>query len=284
MCDIILFGGKNMSYKLIALDVDGTLLNSKKELTSNTIQAIQSAIQKGKEVVISSGRCLPELKDILDKIPEIRYLIMSSGAMVYDLKNHKVIYSNLIDIPTIHKILNISKEHDILVHVLCDQSIVDSNKGHRLKDYQMGVYQPMYDAIATYVDDIYAYVDQLNKPLEKINLYHKNQTDREESAAKLKELNISLKYAEQTSIECSALNVNKGTGLKKLCQYLQIDEKDTICVGDAHNDLEIFEVAGLSIAMGNATKDIQEKANVVVKDNDHEGVAQAIEEYLLCES
>lgn len=270
-----------MKYKLIALDVDGTLLNSKKEISQKTNQTINQAIQEGKEVIISSGRCLPELKDILEQIPGIRYLIMTSGAMVYDIQNNKEIYSNQLDPETIHTILNVSKENDILVHLLTDRSIVESNKGHRLEEYGMGVYQPMYNSIATFVDDIYTYYEQLNKPLEKVNLYHKTVEDREHSLSRLKNLPISLKFAEGTSLECSALHINKGTGLIKLCEHLGIDIQETICVGDADNDIEILKVAGLSVAMGNASDHIKEIADVVVNDNDHDGVAQAIQEYLL---
>lgn len=270
-----------MNYKLIALDIDGTLLDSQKQITPKTLQAVFKAIENGKEVIISSGRCLPELTEILEQIPQIRYLIMTSGAMVYDIKEKKEIYSNQLDVETIQTILSVSKERDMLVHLLTNQSIVDKDKGHRLKDYGMGVYQPMYDAIATFVDDIYEHFNTINKPLEKLNLYHQTVEDREHSLSKLKDLDISLKYAEGTSLECSALNINKGTGLQKLCEYLNIPIEETIAVGDADNDSEILEVAGLSVAMGNASKHIKEIADVVVSDNDHDGVAEAIEEYLL---
>lgn len=269
-----------MSYKLIALDIDGTLLNSKKEITPKTLEAINKAINDGIEIIISSGRCLPELTDILEQIPNIRYLIMTSGAMVYDFKDKKEIYSNQLSIDMIQTILTVSKERDMLVHLLTDQSIVEKDKGHRLVDYGMGVYQPMYNAIATFVDDIYDHFNQINKPLEKLNLYHRTVEDREHSLSKLKDLDISLKYAEGTSLECSALNINKGTGLQKLCEYLNIDIQDTIAIGDADNDLEILEVAGLSVAMGNASNHIKELADVITLDNDHDGIAKIIEEYI----
>jgi hypothetical protein len=88
-------------------------------------------------------------------------------------------------------------------------------------------------------------------------------------------------FSEIASLEISAQKVDKGIGLKKLCEYLGISIDETIAVGDGYNDLEALKAAGLSIAMGNAVEEIKEIADVVVADCDHDGCAQAIEQYLI---
>ena len=88
-------------------------------------------------------------------------------------------------------------------------------------------------------------------------------------------------YSEISSLEISAQGVDKGVGLKKLCEYLDIPIDQTIAVGDADNDLGALKYAGLAIAMGNANEHVKKIADVIVADCDHEGCAEAIETYLL---
>ena len=270
-----------MEYKLIAFDMDGTFLNSNKEIPIENIEAVKRAVKENKIVAISTGRGLSELKMVREKLPEIHYMIMTSGTMVYDFKENKEIYSNQLSIEEIRKILEVSKNRDILVHFLSQKAVMEKDKGHRVKDYGMGVYQPMYNEVCTFVEDIYEYFEHHPSTLEKVNLYHQTKEDREITYGLLKDLDLSLKKAESGSLECSAKNINKGTGLKKLCEYLKIDIEETIAVGDANNDLEILEEAGLSIAMGNASDEIKRKADVVVSDHDHLGCVEAIDQYLL---
>ena len=87
--------------------------------------------------------------------------------------------------------------------------------------------------------------------------------------------------AETTSLELSSMGINKGVGLKKLCQYLKISLANTIVVGDADNDIEALKIAGLAVGMGNANDTVKHIADVLVNDCDHDGCAQAITEYLL---
>ena len=83
-------------YKLIAFDMDGTLLNSKKQVTSAVIDGINKAFDMGKEVVLSTGRCLPELIEFFELIPKLRYAVAVSGGYVYDYHEHKIVYEKLV--------------------------------------------------------------------------------------------------------------------------------------------------------------------------------------------
>ena len=269
------------TYRLIAFDMDGTLLNSGKKISQHTIDAIEQAFAAGKEVVLSTGRCIPELEEYFQMIPRLRYAVCVSGALVYDYQKRQTLYSNPITVPTVRQILAQVRQEDIMVHFLTTESIVEQNHLNHMNDYQMGVYQPMFQKITKRVENIHAYFEQNPVPIEKINLYHRNKEEREKTRERLKNLNLVLADSEVSSLECSAKGVTKGTGLKKLCEILGINLKDTIAVGDADNDIDVLKTAGLSIAMGNANDMVKSICDVTVNDCDHDGCAQAIKQYLL---
>ena len=114
-----------------------------------------------------------------------------------------------------------------------------------------------------------------------MNLYHATAEGRERTRKRLAGLDLVLADAEKTALECSATGVTKGTGLLRLCEYLGVEPEETIAVGDADNDLNILETAGLAIAVGNANEHVKAVAAVVVNDCDHDGCAEAIDKYLL---
>lgn len=270
-------------YKLIAFDMDGTLLNSEKKITPKTIEAIQKASDADKIVILNTGRCPAELNEYFELLPMVRYVNCVSGALVYDHLENKSIYKNPLTIEEVKTLIEIGKKNDEMVHLLSVPSIVEKDKVPHMKDFYMGVYQPMYEAVTTQVDNIYDYFMENPFPVEKVNIYHKS----EDEALKTKEaiekagLDIEVKRAEKTALEMNSKGVNKATGLKELCKHLGISIDETIVVGDADNDKDALEVAGLSVAMGNALQDVKDICDVIVSDNDHDGCAETIMKYLL---
>jgi HAD superfamily hydrolase (TIGR01484 family) len=119
----------------------------------------------------------------------------------------------------------------------------------------------------------------------KLNLYHRDEASRARTVERIKAagLETALALAESTSLECSAKGIDKGVGLKKLCEHLGLPLEQTIAVGDADNDTMALKTAGLAVAMGNATEPIKALADVIVADCDHNGCAEAIDKYLLAD-
>ena len=118
---------------------------------------------------------------------------------------------------------------------------------------------------------------------EKLKIYTDviRAEKQKEMIEKTKALGLSVATGEGYTVEYNAAHVDKGSGLAVLCRHLSIKPSETIAVGDSGNDLPVFRMAGLSVAMGNANQSIREKADVVVADNNHDGCAEAIEKYLL---
>ena len=169
-------------YKMIALDMDGTLLNSNKEITPKTLSAVEKAFDAGKEVVLSTGRCIAELKQYIDQMPGLRYIVGVSGSLVYDLKEDRIIYDNPISDDIVLKVLEIADKTDVMVHLLTKDSIVQKSHMMNMEHFNMEVYIPLFESVATTVENIYDYYKKNPMPVEKLNLYHANPGLREETS------------------------------------------------------------------------------------------------------
>ncbi len=270
-------------YQLIALDMDGTLLNSKKEISPGCREAIEKALAEGKEVVLSTGRCRPELTEFRKLIPGLRYVNCTSGAMVYDFREQRVIYSNTIDIPVVKEIFRLARKEEAMLHILDEKSIEQTNQLAHIDRYGMGVYKELHARVVEPHDDLYGFYMANPFPVEKINLYHQSMESRTRTKEQIQALALPVEMvdAESSSLELTATGVDKGVGLTKLCEALGIPVSASIAVGDADNDLSVLRAAGLAVAMGNALDSVKAISDVTVADCDHDGCAEAIYKYLL---
>lgn len=270
-------------YQLIALDMDGTLLNSKKEISPGCREAIEKALAEGKEVVLSTGRCRPELTEFRELIPGLRYVNCTSGAMVYDFQEQRVIYSNTIDIPVVKEIFGLARKEEAMLHILDEKSIEQTNQLAHIDRYGMGVYKELHARVVEPHDDLYGFYMANPFPVEKINLYHQSMESRTRTKERIQALALPVEMvdAENSSLELTAIGVDKGVGLTKLCETLGIPVSASIAVGDADNDLSVLRAAGLAVAMGNALDSVKAISDVTVADCDHDGCAEAIYKYLL---
>lgn len=268
-------------YKLIAFDMDGTLLNSQKKIDSETLEAIKRADEAGKIVALSTGRCMPELGEYLDSIKGLKYIIGDSGAYIREVATGKVIYKKSIAPEIIQNIFNQTKGMDILFQIHSDEAVVEKDKQSQMEHYQIGVYRKLFDDVMKKVDDIRDYFKKNNPSVYKLNLFSPDTDQRKILEGMFVKLPIQMCHSEITSLECSPLGISKGTGLIKLCEYLNIPVRETIAVGDADNDIDILRTAGLSVAMGNGNDNVKKIAKVIVSDNDNGGCKEAIYNYLM---
>lgn len=272
-------------YELIAFDMDGTLLNSRKEITPLTLAALNRAADAGKKIALSTGRCRPELDSYLSLIPKIRYLICTSGALVYDVYTQEEILKRSLEPSLVKELLKLAIKEGAMMHLLDWESIVQTDQFQHMERYGMGVYKPMYERVVTSWDNLYETYCASPFPVEKVNFYHTDLESRERTRRRIEEAGfpVILADAERGSLEISAAGVDKGSGLRKLCERLNIPVSRTIAAGDADNDISILKAAGLSVAMGNALPHIKELADVTVSDCDHDGCAEIIDSWLLAE-
>lgn len=274
----------NRDYRVIALDMDGTVLNDEKKIDERTQKAIHRALAAGKEVVFCSGRSYDEMADILADYPDMNYLCGESGALVYDLQKKKAVSMVSVSKEAIQKIRTVVQGRDIMIHIISEgRAVVNRSQLPHMEHYQMGIYQEMFNKVSTAVDDVFAAMEEEQCSVEKINLFHPSVEARRESMALLEKMQVpaTVVCSEISSLECSPLGLNKAVGLRTLCKELGITMEQVIMVGDADNDLAAIEAVGLAVAMGNANERIKAASHVQVADNNHSGCAEAIERFLL---
>lgn len=271
------------TYDLITFDMDGTLLDSRKEILLSSREAIAEAEQAGKTVCISTGRCMPEMRTPMKDLPSVRYVIGASGAFVYDAFSGEYLYRELIPVDVVLIMLECVRTLDVQVVLMSENAYSQKDKVSHMADYNMGAYQQQYEQNFLQPEDVIVFYEQERFGIFKINLYCRTYEDRDLIAHRFqdRELPLDLIYAEGTSLEATYLGVSKGYGFRRLCELLHMDPARTIAVGDADNDLSVLAAAGLGVAMANSNEHVLATADVVVADNDSGGCAEAIWKYLL---
>lgn len=267
-------------YKIIAVDMDGTLLTSEKTVASESVRDIQAAADKGINVVYSTGRAIAELKPYFEVLPMMRYAVCYSGAIVYDCIDRKCVYRNEIEQTYIEQIVKVGQEHKAMIHFLTEQdSIVSAHDITHMDDFGMGVYQSLYNEVAKTVEDM-AEEGRRHQSIPKINIYFRSIKDRDKSYEQLKYLPLTFAFAENTSLEMTAANVSKATGIMHLASILGTSIEHVVGIGDADNDLDMLSNVGLPVAMANANDRVKAISKMVTKDNDHNGVGEAIRQII----
>lgn len=274
--------------KLIALDMDGTLLDSSKTLSAGNRSALERAMEQGIHVVIATGRVLSALPADVVAVPGIEFAITSNGANVVRLKDRRTLYSNLIDRGSVEKIMDLLEDPDIMAEVFFDHDAFAEKRcldhlehfhmlTERSKAYTLATRKPV-DSIARLVCD---HADQL----ESLNLIFRDMERRSEVWDRLAVLDgMTITSSMPNNIEVGGASASKADGLAHLAELLGVRREQVMACGDSENDMAMLHYAGLSVAMGNAVPGVCAASDVVTKTNDEDGVAWAIERYALARS
>jgi Cof subfamily protein (haloacid dehalogenase superfamily) len=271
-----------MEYKLIALDMDETALTHDKRLTEKTAAAMVRAIDAGKHVVFATGRSICVVKPYMDMVPGMRWAVTSAGACIMDMSDSSHIYESEIDPETVKWIICSAAGADILpIFFIGDTAYCPNWAPERAGEFHVAAYAEMYRRYMTKVDDVFQLYMEDPRPAQKVNLLFSDSGEKADVYEKIKLLPLTFTTSTCVSMEINAAGVSKAAGLKKLCSKLGVPMDECIAVGDAENDMEMIRAAGLGIAMGNAQDAVKAAAGAVVSDCEHDGAAEAIEQYLL---
>lgn len=265
-----------MKYKLIAVDMDGTLLKPDKTIDKDTISDIKMATENGADVVYCTGRSIDELTMYFDILPMMKYAVCCSGAIIYDCIERKVIHREYIKKPYIEKIVEIADNYRAMSHFLEEKASVVAKKDVvQMEIFGMAEYKPMFMEITRKVDSM-AQEAKKYDAMPKIDLYFRSYEERKSAYEELKDLPLTFAYGVNPGIEITAGNVTKATGLLKLLKILRISQNQTIGIGDGDNDKEMLKIVGFPIAMDNAEDEIKMLAKYITSDNSNNGVGRAI--------
>lgn len=273
-----------MSIKLIAFDMDGTTLNSKHIVPKENINAFEYALSKGIILVPASGRMVSLIPEDIFSIDGIRYIISSNGACVYDIKDNQEIYSNHISIDFVEEIFTELAPLNLYFEIYSSGKVImDSECMKRFKSNgYLDIYPNEFSGCIYTVDNIIEYVKQNKMNVEKINIPFIGGCDKLEPLCNIlrKYSCISVTTSGFDNLELNAKNTSKADALKHLCKYLNISSEHIMAIGDNYNDIEMISFAGTGIAMGNAPKALKNISDYITSDNDHFGVAKAIERFI----
>ena len=273
---------EDRKYKMIAFDMDGTLLNRKNRISEETVAAIREASAAGKAVVIATGRSLTEVLPYREQFEGIHYAILESGAMLYDFDTDKVLKRVVFAQETVEKLEVVSREEDILLQVMADgKSYIEQAFVDRLEAMGVAGLREFVEQCETVLPDIRKIMRSGEMKFEKINLYHSSKEARLRSLERVGEIDAEGAFSADASLEMSPPGVTKGNALRDLAEMFGISVEETIAVGDSGNDIAMLEVAGLAVAMGNADDELRAAADVTVASNDDDGCAEAIRRYLV---
>lgn len=275
--------------KLVALDMDGTVLNSKVQIDDVTKKAIQEALQKGVIVVPTTGRVLKYVPADVVHLKGIRYVISSSGAKVMDMKKLEPVYDDHIPEEKLVKLLEIFNANDIMIEAYIDGVSYLSRSGfERLEEYVKPEYYELFRTSCMILTDKEFNYLLANRPVEKINFYF-YKSDAEDDPEKLEKVfaeckklgGLDLVLQAEGNGEVTNIDSNKGEALAALTNSLGIDCGEVMAVGDSNNDISMLTFAEHSVSMGNALKNVHQYTKYKTDTNDNYGVAKAIDRLVL---
>ena len=268
-------------FRLLAADMDGTVLNSEKAISPRTKQAMETALSQGTEVVFATGRCPSEMREYLDQFPAMGYAMSLSGALLLDLRSGEVLDETILSPALVEQILTAAEGLDVMAVIYAGNDVyLERRRRGNLAHFWCDCYTALYDACGNWVERSVD-VLSLGETIRKINFFCHSEEDYRLLEQRMSVLPVNLAQGSYNNCEVSPRGVDKGMGLERLCRAAGIPVAESIAVGDSGNDVAMLRAAGWSVAMENATPEAKTAADVTVSDCDHDGVAEAIETYLL---
>lgn len=274
-----------MNIKLVALDMDGTTLQSDITLSKENREAIERAIEMGIEVVPATGRVLREVPEVIKEMPGVRYAVTSNGASVVDLSTGEFVYENAISRRDIKNMLKQMADFKVFLQAyIGGQSYIVGEDLDNLHRFDI---PPEYWAflrnVTTPLADEKTYRDFITShKVEKFNLFFEKLSDRDAVVERIhKSSALGTVTSLDTNLEVNAPTANKWDGLCHLGKILGIHGDEIMTFGDSDNDFEMIKYAGFSVAMENGNDKIKQTADFVTWSNDNHGVAYALEKLIL---
>lgn len=268
-----------MDIRLIALDLDGTLLNSKKNLSDANRQVLSLCAQKGIAVVPCTGRTVSGIPAEVKAIPGVRYAITTNGAVIEDMEEKKAIDARMLSRELALELLRFVDSYRVMYDPYIDRrGITEPRFFEHLSEYCLSPeLQEMVRQTRDLYPNIIEFVETSHKPVEKINLFFPDMEERAKLRAELeKRDDILVTSSIYNNLEINDPGATKGAALLRLASYLGIKKEQTMAIGDGENDFSMIRKAGIGVAMGNGQEELLAAADYVTCTNDEDGVAAAI--------
>ncbi len=289
-------------YKLMAIDLDGTLLSSTGEVSEGTKLALQNARAQGTEVVLASGRPISSTKTLALELGVDNYLISGNGSVVYDIQNDEIIYDRFLNKEQVIQIVRLCEQNSFYYNIYTEEEVIAKSLNYNVLFYHKENIKKVEEKRThiNIVQDVERYIQESEKEhFLKITVCDESKLIFNRIMTKLKEIDnvdvLEVEYMSKKRIkegtedvniqyyytEVTNKNVNKWSAIEFLMEKFNLKKEEIVAIGDNLNDKEMIENAGLGVVMGNSNPKMKEIANVIVADNDSEGVMDAINQFVL---
>ena len=267
-----------MTIRLVAVDMDGTLLNEQKKVTPQTQRAVCDAIAHGLDVVFCTGRPLCECDEVIAALPEVRYLVSSNGARVWDLHENRVLIEHCFAPERSLQLVERLLPFDGLVAVFTGTRIT------MRKDWESRIFDTFSPVIAAHTakyhhpdEALLDYAAGKHGAVEKIFCMFVSEAERDRAWDAIRDIPCDAVGSAEDNLEVTEPGVNKGVGLAELMAQLGLAREEVMAIGDSCNDVSMLSYAGLPAAMGNADPRLKAFAKLVLPSNEDDGVAWALD-------
>lgn len=273
-----------MTIKLIALDLDGTTLNDSRVISERNRNALQQAAAKGVNIVIATGRPFSALPPDVFEIPAIRYVLTSNGASITDLREDRTFYKNCLSPLAVEKSVEMLRQHDYVVECFVKgiayidgpyfEEVRRTGRSFRNIDYILKTRNP--------VDDIYRFMLDHKDEIENINVNFDDVSEKPAMREKLLTLpETTITSSFNHNLEIGGATTSKAEALRQMGKLLDIKQSEMMAIGDSPNDMAMLLASGMPVAVGNAEDEVKAIAEYIAPSNDEDGVADAVEKFVL---
>ncbi len=269
-----------MPVRLIAFDLDGTLLDGRKNIPEENLRALRAAAAAGALLVPATGRIFTGVPELLRQLPGARYFITINGACAYDAAEDKNLYASELSVDCCLRLIAYMDRLPAIYDCYQDNwGYISRDMFEKAGDYipDPGIMKMMRE-LRTPVDSLADTLRQKGRPVQKMQMHFQDMDERKRQlklvAERFPETAVSSSLP--WNIEINSAGATKGQALKALCSALDIDLGDVLAFGDGSNDLDMLRTAGIGVAMGNAVEEVKAAADWVAPSNEEAGVATGI--------
>ena len=273
-----------MDIRLIALDLDGTLLDSQKRLSSRNKKALTECLRRGIHIVPTTGRTVSGIPQVVRELPGVRYAITTNGAVVEDMKDDLTLSECTIPWQLALNILKIVDHYHVMYDPYIERrGITEPRFYEHLTEYGLA---PELQEVVRLTRDVHPniieFVETARKPVEKINLFFPEIEERARVREALEAIDgILITSSMPMNLEINAPGATKGGGIRRLAEHLGLKREQTMAMGDGENDFSMLLEAGIGVAMKNGRPDTCDADEYITDPNDEDGVASVIYRFVL---
>lgn len=268
-----------MNKKILVLDLDGTLTNSKKEITPKTLDALESLQRAGHIIVLASGRPIAGIRPVAETLGLEKkggYILAFNGAKIVDWKTKETLFQQTLDHQYLKELYEAAVRHNLTILTYDDENVIAGTTVNKYAELESRINHMEIESTEDFVNSI-------DFPMNKCLMTGEPEETKaceEELLASLGDV-LSIFKSEDFFLEIMAQNIDKAASLDRLVQYLGRSREDVVCCGDGYNDISMIQYAGVGVAMQNAKEEVKQAADVITGSNDEDGLVPIIEEYFL---